>query len=234
MINFSTLINIKRIPQEPTDDLCTVRCLESIYHYYNLAKPTMYFVRELALADEMAYLPQLLRLMSRDGFKVIANISSTQIFDLTWKGYSTNKLASKVEERYHNILDSRWKRLAGEYLLYLKEGNEISQDVISVQYITEQLIQGKILLALVDNVIFHQRGRRYWNAENKTYNIDDIKGQSEGHGVIINGINSEGKIHVVDPSTIQYYSNDGCYWLDPSVLIAGVYSHSGEIGIISR
>lgn len=226
------LFPMKRFVQGPSDDLCAVKCLESIYGYFGMPHPTSYFIKELALADELAYLPQLLRLPAKDGLNVRANISNPQIFDLAWNGLSSKELLKKLQQRHEKMTNSDWKRAAREYMLYVEEGNPVSQEVISEQLLIRCLEEKKVVLALLDNVIFHQRTRRYWDAEKQTYDIDDIRGKSDGHGVVINGWDPSKGFHIVDASEIQSYDASGQYWVEPAVLMAGIYSLSGEIGMI--
>lgn len=223
---------MRTFSQGHTDDLCGVKCLESIYDYYGAIKSTNNLVRDLALADELTYIPQLLRLLARDGFSVLAVSSNPYVFDLTWKDLSAKEIIAKLQARYHYIQDSKWKRAIVEYILYLEESNKISQNIISEPFIRKQLKDKKLVLAFTDNVVYHQRGRRYWDDQNKTYEPDDIRGGSDGHAVVVNGWDPKKGFHIVDPSLIQSYGSDGQYWIDPSILIAGIYTLSGEIGVI--
>lgn len=225
---------MKRFSQGYTDDLCGVKCLESIYDYYGIKKKTLSIVRELAQADELTYIPQLLRLLAKDGLSVTAVSSNPYVFDLTWEGLSNKKIISKLHKRYKFIKSSKWKRAIVEYILYLEEKNKIEQRIISEQLIRDELFKNKVIIAFTDNVIFHQRGRRFWDEENKTYEFDDIKGGSDGHAVVINGWDLKKGFHIVDCSRIQSYGKNGQYWIDPSILVAGIYTLSGEIGIVGR
>lgn len=226
------LFPMKTYSQGHTDDLCGVKCLESIYDYYGNIKSTNTLVRDLALADELTYIPQLLRLLARDGFSVLAVSSNPYVFDLTWKNLSNKEIIAKLHSRYHYINNSKWKRSIVEYILYLEESNSITQTIISESYIKGQLFDDKLVLAFTDNVVYHQRGRRYWDENNKTYEPDDIRGGSDGHAVVVNGWDPKRGFHIVDPSLIQSYGSDGQYWIDPAILIAGIYTLSGEVGVI--
>lgn len=226
--------HIKRFQQGPTDDLCGVKCLQSIYGCFNLCTEESYFLRNLSLPTELAFMPQLMRLMVQDGFNVNINISNPNVFDLTWKQLSNTEIIGKLTKRFEVLTDNKWKRLIKEYVIYLSQNNAITQEVISEKLLQTNISSGAIILAFVDNVIFHQRGRRYWDESGKTYNPDDIRGGSDGHTVIINGWDEKKGFHIIDPSTIQSYSNSGIYWIASEVLIAGVYSFSGEIAIIRR
>ncbi len=226
------LFPMKRFAQGPIDDLCGVKCLESVYDYFQMPKSTQYLVKELALADQLSYMPQLLRLLSRDGFSVIANVSNPHVFDLSWRDLPASVLIDKLHSRHSFLKENKWKQVTVEYILFLKEKNQVEQSLITEKLIVEHLLKKRIVLAFVDNVIFHQRGRRFFDEKNKTYDLDDVRGGSDGHSVVINGWDRNKGFHIVDPSEIQSYGKDGQYWINPAVLIAGVYSFSGEIGII--
>jgi hypothetical protein len=234
MTNKTMLFPMKTFTQGLTDDLCGVKCLETIYDYYQIKKNTASLVRDMAQADEMTYIPQLLRQLAKDGLKVTAVSSNPQVFDLTWKGLFNEALITKLHERHQAIKESKWKRVIVEYILYLQENLKVEQLIISEKLIKEALEKQKQVVAFTDNVIFHQRGRRFWDEENKTYEFDDIKGGSDGHAVVVNGWDPKKGLHIVDCSPIQAYGKNGQYWIDPAVLIAGVYTLSGEIGLVGR
>lgn len=226
--------SMERYAQGFADDLCGVKCLQSIYEFYEQKKDVSYFIRELALADELAFLPQLMKLMHRDNFSVNIHISNPYIFDLSWEILTSAEKVSRLEKRYNFIKESKWKRVILEYILYLKEGGSVSQEVISEKLMKNLLSEQRIILAFVDNVIFHQRGRRYWDDEKYTYEPDDIRGGSDGHAVVVNGWDEKKGFHIVDSSQIQHYSQNGQFWIAPEILIAGIYTLSGEIASISN
>lgn len=223
---------MKRYEQSPVDAYCSLMCMLSIYDYFGKPKSLDYFLTKLPFDGENAFLPQLAKLCCRDGIVAEIVVSNPYIFDLSWRGLPNSVLIEKLGQRFLCMSENRWRRNLTEYSLFLQEGGKVRQEIIDEVLIRNALEKRKLVLAQVNNVLFHQRTRFYWDDTALTYEPNDVAGGSEGHSIIVNGWSSKKGFHIVDSATLQGYSVAGQFWVKPSLLIAAIYTQGGEIGLI--
>jgi hypothetical protein len=155
--------------------------------------------------------------------KIITN--NINIFDPAWFSFGNKNLIKQIKKRkkYLNIVD---RSIVDDYIEYLESGGKIAFNTISSTLLTEFIKDDKPVIAEVASTYLYQKSKATIPGK---FN-DPIKGDIEGHGVVISGYKGKNtKFKITDPGEYNPYQEGGNYWISEELLLASIFIASGKL-----
>ena len=167
----------------------------------------------------------------KEGLKTSIVTLSTSVIDLSWRKLKMADLLKKLKKRklWFNKIKRNPKIVSSEYLAehelqiniaelevmieYIKKGGFIKLQPLTLEIIKKTINQDKYIVVALDATIAFNSSRIFNNK------VDDVKGSTWGHIVIINGYNNN-KLKIANPSrryTGRYYD-----WLDGDMVVEAI------------
>lgn len=160
------------------------------------------------------YPPQLTRHFLQHGLKTKVTISNSRAISPAWGNISREELIENLKLWITLHQKDDWREYGLQVLFYLQEKGEIALQSYTSQTLKEMLDRGSLLILGVDEDWIW--GHRF-KQEGKKRIIDDIKGNVEGHFVLITGY-QDNKFHVLDPFPTNIEGRHGTYDIDVNQL----------------
>lgn len=204
-------VNMLRQPDAWT---CGPTCLHAVYNYYgsNIALPELIErVPKLVGGGTLAVLLGCDAL--QHGYRARIYTFNLTVFDPTWFHDSGVDIAKKLREQAeHKLSDARLQAATPAYLEFLRLGGECRMRDLSPKLIRKYLSRNVPLLAGLSSTYLYGESREI----NPTLEVNDIKGEPQGHFVVLRGYDHKTKqVRVVDP----YHKNPWSKNLDYEVSI---------------
>lgn len=238
------ILPIKIQSQQPME--CGPACLFAIFKQYNINNITEEEIILMASKNSFKQRDWLYRLgiiAQKEGLKTSIISLSTSVIDLSWRKLKMADLLKKLKKRklWFNKIKRNPKIVSSEYLAehelqiniteleamieYIKQGGFIKLQPLTSGIIKKIISQDKYIIAALDATIAFNSSRILKNK------IDDIKGSTWGHTVIINGYNNN-KLKIANPSrryTCRYYD-----WLDDEMVIEAIVRRDRNVFVIGK
>ena len=237
-------IPIKIQSQQPME--CGPACLFAVFKQYGISDITEEEIISMASKNSFKQRDWLYRLgaiAEKKGLKTSVITLSTSVIDLSWQKLKMADLLKKLKKRklWFYKIKSNPKIVSSEYLAehelriniaeleamveYIKKGGLIKLQPLSLELIKKIISQDKYIIAALDATIAFNAPRILKNK------VNDIKGSTWGHIIIINGYNNN-KLKIANPSrrcTGRYYD-----WLDSDIVIEAIVRRDRNVLVVGE
>lgn len=225
------------ILKQPDDCSCGPTCLHAIYKYLGQETPLETVIRDVHCLSRGGTLATLLGTDAlRRGFDVTIYSYNLQVFDPSWYKLDCFEMVEKLNLQLEHKKEGPITDATNAYIQFLLEGGKIRFDDLSTTllktFFDKQL---PVLVGLNSNYLYKTR-REVYKSKKKTI-YDDVRGEPQGHFVVLYGIN-EGRMKVADPSKRNHISKTNYYEIDANRIInaihLGVITHDSNLLVISK
>lgn len=175
------------ICRQPTETSCGPTCLQAVYDYYGYHLPLDEMLKEVLMLQSGGTLAVNLGLHAlKHGFEATIYTYNLQVFDPTWftpTPLSSEELIRKLQAQIRAKSHRRIREACKAYIQYLKQGGILKMEDLSSELILRHLRKKRPLLTGLSSTYLYQSAREYvYQGRQRT---DDIRGQAEGHFVIV-------------------------------------------------
>ena len=195
---------------QPTEVTCGPTCLDAVYRYYGEKSDLAAVVNEIPMLEGGGTLAVVLGCHAlKKGYKTTIYTYNLNVFDPTWftpHPLSQDEVADKLRQQAH-FKNSKKLNIATEsYLEYLKLGGKITFKDLDQNLLRHYLKQGIPILTGLSSTFL------YRNPRETPLDEDDVRGDPEGHFVVLSGYNLiTREITVSDPFLSNPYSHTLSY-----------------------
>lgn len=213
----TVVLDVPRFEQ-PDDVTCGPTCLKKVYEFYGYPKPLQEIIDETRSVTGGGTVCPFLGLNAlQNGFAATIYPFNLVVFDPTWYGLPRGGLLEKIRLRRRTSRRKKLREVADAYVEYLEAGGELRFCDLSAGLIHELIADGLPILTGLCATYLYQTPRvledRY----------DDVRGDPEGHFVVVCGsLPREGKLVVRDPARKIPFSEDGRYTIGADRLIQAI------------
>ena len=183
------------IPHQPNLETCGPTCLQAVYRYYGDPIPLDQVIREVSSLEEGGTLAVLLACHALErGYGAILYTYNLRIFDPTWFGLPKEELMDRLQQRIQARKGRKLRTAQEAYLRFLSLGGEVRMRDLSPALIRYHLDEGHPILTGLSATYLYQAPRELGIHD------DDIRGDAQGHFVVLAGYDRDGKqVLIADP-----------------------------------
>lgn len=206
------------IPRQPDLATCGPTCLQAVYRYHGDPISLEEVVRGVASLEGGGTLGVLLACHALErGYRALLYTYNLRIFDPTWFGLLPWEMRERLGRRIQ-AKEGKKLRLASEaYLRFLEMGGEVRMDDLSPGLIREHLDRGKPILTGLSATYLYRAPRELGIHD------DDIRGDAQGHFVVLAGYDGEKKhVLVADPLGGTQWVRDSQYPVGMDRLVTAI------------
>ncbi len=209
--------------QTAEDENCGVCCLVMVYKKRGINTTVGEVLREMKLPDkgEYTYPPQLARHLLSHGVRTNLIVSNTQVISPAWKHAGRQDLIENLKNWLVFQPNHNWHVNGLHSLFYLEEGGNIELKAFDSMYLKKLIDRGSQLILCLDGVSL-------WGHRLRDGIIEDLRGKSSGHYVVVIGYIGD-KFKVLDPFPTKLEGKEGEYEVDGIDLVAATLTWSGTI-----
>jgi len=192
------------ILHQPDETTCGPTCLHAVYRFYKDELDLHQVIGEVHKFEEGGTLAVWLGCHAlQRGYEALLYTCNLQLFDPTWFAKENANLYKKLEKQMHYKKDRKLKRASKAFMDFLKLGGQVKLEDLTRDLIRRYLSQGLPILTGLSSTFLYRCEREY----GPDSILDDIKGEPQGHFVILCGYNKETKgILIADPWGKNPYS----------------------------
>lgn len=224
------------IEAQPDEMTCGPTCLHAMYGHYQDTIPLKQVIGEVKSLKGGGTLAVMLGNHAlKRGYKATLYSYNWNVFDPSWKDYSSNKIVIMLRKQMRYKFQKRKLQVASKaYIRFLEAGGKVSFDELSDELIKKYLSQQVPVLTGLSATHLYQTPREI-GATNK---YDSIKGEPVGHFVIVNGYDDRAKCaYIADPMNpnplkSQYYSVDFNRLVNSIML--GIVTYDSNLLVIEK
>jgi hypothetical protein len=226
-----------RIKSQPTISTCGPTCLQSIYAYYKDRVSLNQVVSEIPELEGGGTLGvQLGSHALAKGYEVTIYSHNLRVFDPTWFGLNNVDQIAKLEAQ---ILAKKSNRkivqVSRHFQDFLRKGGKIQFEPLSPSFLHRFLARGQPILTGLSATYLYKSAREV-GAECA---YDDVKGDPQGHFVIISGMASDmSRVSIADPHEHNPVAEGQHYDVDTldliSAILIGVITYDANLILISK
>ncbi len=181
------------IPHQPNLETCGPTCLQAVYRYYQDPITLDQVIREVSSLEEGGTLGVLLACHAIErGYSAILYTYNLRIFDPTWFSLSNQDLMDRLQRRIQAKEGKKLRMASEAYLRFLRLGGEVRMQDLSPALIRHHLNEGRPILTGLSATYLYQAPRELGEHD------DDIRGDAQGHFVVLAGYDREGRQVMVD------------------------------------
>ena len=226
------------ILSQPDDNSCGPTSLHAVYTYLGLKIPLESLLSEVKSLSDGGTLAVLLGLDAlKRGFNATVYSYNLRIFDPTWSYLGCDYLVEKLKLQLMYKTGKKFTEATHAYINFLQAGGTLSFEELSLGLIKRHFKMKLPVLAGLNSNYLYKSPRELASSQNKTV-YDDIKGEPQGHFVVLNGVTRKGKIMVADPYIKNPISQTNYYKVDANRLInaihLGIVTYDANLLIISK
>jgi hypothetical protein len=206
--------------QSQIDDVtCGPTCLDAIYRYYGLDLPMEQIIREVPQLETGGTLAVLLACHAmRVGLHATIYTYNLRIFDPTWFGPRKANLAEKLREQLRFKETSKLALATDAYLEFLNLGGTVLFEELNTRLIRRYLSRGIPILTGLSATYLYRCPR-----ELVTTDPDDVRGEPQGHFVVVCGYDSiKRQVQVADPYPEHQLGESNKYYVGFDRLIGAI------------
>lgn len=181
-----------RIQRQPTSSTCGPTCLHAVYAYHG---------DDVPLSDVVAEVPELpaggtlgVQLAThalRRGYLADIYTYNLHVFDPTWFRPGVD-LVERLARQRRVRRDDKLRFACSAYVEFLRLGGEVRFEELSPTLLERFLLRGWPILTGLSATYLHQSARIFDDEH------DDLRGESEGHFVVVSGYDRRSRTVVVD------------------------------------
>lgn len=222
------------ILKQPDDTTCGPTCLHAIYRFHGDVLPLEQVIGEVErLEHGGTYAAYLARHALERGYDVKLYTWNVEVFDPTWFVLSPAGMAARLRERKKHKHGSRTDRAHAAYLEFLSAGGEIEFEDLTTKLIRKFLNRGTPIITGLSSTFLY-RAMREHGVEMED---DDIRGDPQGHFVVLCGYDKEDRtVLVADPMHPNPSFQGLQYVVDIDRLVCaillGVLTHDADMLVI--
>lgn len=221
-MNYKKDLLVPQFNQEKTYS-CIPACLQQVFGYYKMQISQKEILKSLKKPKRGMSIPKTGSFVKKHGFHPLIITNNINIFDPAWFKLNNTRLIKNIEKR-KKFVDKYNQSVINDYLEYLKMDGQIKFNTISKKIFVKYLLKNIPIIAELSNTYLYKKSKSLKPGE---FN-DAMKGEIEGHGVVIAGFNKN-KFKIVDPSSKNNpYSKNGIYWITIDELIASIFILEGK------
>lgn len=181
--------------RQPDLVTCGPTCLHAAYGFFEDPPPLEQIIREVQSLEGGGTLAVMLGCHALErGYRATIFSYNLRIFDPTWFALDREELARRLRARIEAKEGKKLKEAAGAYLRFLDLGGEVLMRDLSGGLIRGFLDEGLPILTGLSATYLYQAPRELGTRD------DDIKGEPQGHFVILAGYEEGGRqVLVADP-----------------------------------
>ena len=181
--------------RQPDLVTCGPTCLHAAYAYFGDSVALEDVIREVKSLEGGGTLAVLLGCHALErGYRATIYSYNLRIFDPTWFRMSRDGLIGRLRARIEEKEGKRLRVAAEAYAHFLEMGGNVMMRDLSLELIREPLDQGFPILTGLSSTYLYQAPREVGVRD------DDIKGDPQGHFVVLAGYEEHGRqVLVADP-----------------------------------
>ncbi len=226
------------IQAQPDDSSCGPTSLQAVYAYLGLNIPLESLLAEVKSLSYGGTLAVLLGLDAlKRGFQANVYSYNLKIFDPTWSRLGCKKLIEKLQLQLTYKTGKKFTEATHAYINFLQAGGTLSFEDLSLSLIKKYFRKKLPVLAGLNSNYLYGSPREYATSHNKTI-FDDLRGEPQGHFVVLKGVTKKDKIMVADPYIKNPISKSHYYKVDANRLInaihLGIVTYDANLLIISK
>lgn len=225
---------------QPTEVSCGPTCLQAIYDYYNEFVPLNEIIQEIPMFEGGGTVAVLLASHAlKRGYRATIYTYNLLMFDPSWfrpPALSSEQLIQKLlaQAEYKSRVKHSWATAA--YIEFLQLGGKLVYQDLDPRLIRSFLTKDMPIITGLSATYLYQTARELV-IEGKQQ-VDDIKGEPEGHFVILSGYDlMSRKVWISDPYHANPYSPSLNYSIYVDRLIGaiflGVITHDANLLVIT-
>ena len=205
------MIPIKIMPQ-PDDVTCGPTSLHAVYHYYNDKISLKQVIQEVAYLEQGGTLAVLLAIhAAKRGYKTKIYTYNLKMFDPTWLLTEKIDLIEKLKTQAKYKPNPKFQHATKAYIEFLELGGELSFEDLTPALIYRYFKNDVPILAGLSATYLYQCIRECTDSDNVSVG-DDIKGEPQGHFVVLCGYDAEhNHVIVADPNQENPISTNNYY-----------------------
>lgn len=234
MTHLNHRFEVSILPQ-PNDTTCGPTCLHAVYNYYNDPFDLTQLIHEVHAFEGGGTLAVWLACHAlRRGYDATIHTFNLQVFDPTWFQNHQVDIPSKLRAQLDFKKDPKLILATQAYLEFFELGGEMEFEDLTRDLLRKYLNQNiPILTGLNSNFLYRCSRELSYNSQ-----YDDIRGEPNGHFVILCGYDREHRlVTVADPLNTNPYSTDQKYdiAIDRVInsILLGILTYDANFLIIS-
>ena len=233
MVDQSSFLKLE-IMSQPDETTCGPTCLHAVYRFYEDHVPLQDLIREVHKFEEGGTLAVWLgcHALSR-GYEAILYTANIQLFDPTWFESRRINISKKLLAQLQYKKERKLVRASHAFLDFLSLGGEVRLEDFTRDLIRRYLVQGYPILTGLSSTYLYRAARELPDDSVS----DDIRGEPEGHFVILCGYDRETKnVLIADPHEQNPYSRTKQYEVNIdrviNSILLGILTHDANFLII--
>jgi hypothetical protein len=214
---------------QPCDESCGPTSLHAVYNYFSDAVSLQQVIDEVTFLETGGTLAVLLGIHARQrGYKTKIYTYNLKMFDPTWFREGIELIEKlRLQQKYKNK-SKKFQNASNAYIQYLSLGGEIDFKDLTPGLLKKYFMQNIPILAGLSSTYLYNEARDHNN---------DVKGEPQGHFVVLCGYDEEKKhIVVADPYQKNPILNTNYYTVTVNRLInsimLGVLTNDANLLII--
>lgn len=182
------------LPQ-PNDTTCGPTCLHAVYQFYEDDIPLEQVVAEVPALDWGGTWAVYLACHAlRRGYRATIFTYNLHLFDPTWFSRRRVDIPSRLRQQARHKSDPHLQQATKSYLEYFSLGGRLRFQELTSGLLRSQLQQGLPILTGLCSTYLYRCAREHADQ------FDDIRGEPQGHYVVLGGYDrASRKVQVWDP-----------------------------------
>jgi len=223
------------ILRQPDDVTCGPTCLHAVYRYYGEDHELEKLIGEVPqLAGGGTLAVNLAIHALRRGYRALIYTYNLDVFDPSWFEGADCDIAERLRAQRAAKSDGRLIAATDAYLEFLELGGELAMEDLSVALLRRWLGEGRPILTGL-SATFLYRGRRELGHPKLVE--DDVRGQPQGHFVVLSGWDEDDRIvRVADPLESNPHFRRHIYWLPVqrviNAILLGVLTYDANLLVL--
>lgn len=222
---------------QPDDSTCGPTCLHAVYAYYGDQVDLHELIRDTERLEGGGTLAVMLAVHALErGYSVCIHTYDLQVFDPTWFALGYAGLAQKLQELEQVTNDPKVQLASRWYRRFLELGGEIVLQDMTTRFVREHLRRGLPLLTGLSSTFLY-RAMRERLLPNDTLEDDDLRGQPQGHFVVLCGYHKGDRtVLLADPMYDNPVSKTHRYEVNIdrllNAILLGILTHDANLLVI--
>lgn len=219
---------VAMLPQ-PDDTTCGPTCLHAVYGYYGMHFDLKQVIQDVAVLEQGGTLAVMLGIDAlKRGMRAHIYTYNLRIFDPSWSKLSRAALMDKLHSQLEFKTSAKVDAASKAYIDFLDRGGEIRFAELNPALLRSYLRKRIPILTGLSATYLYNCMREYTGPNNQSV-FDDLRGEPEGHFVVLAGLDEQLKqVIVADPYKENPISGDHYYRVDIRRLV-----HSILLGILT-
>ncbi|MBX3249701.1 MAG: hypothetical protein KF901_21165 [Myxococcales bacterium] len=212
------------VERQPTETTCGPTALHAIYRFWGDELPLLRVVEDIHELDGGGTLGVSLANHALErGYRVTLYTYNLQVFDPTWfddEGRPTAVLRARLSAQLEHKRDAKLHLACRAFDRFVELGGQLRLEDISTHLIRRHLRAGTPLLCGLSATYLYRSAREVPD----TTQLDDLRGESAGHFVVLAEEDRATKtVGVADPYPENPYAQRAHYHVPFSRLVGAIY-----------